>query len=166
MIRLHPRWSCFLRQVTVKSNPLLEPLIAGLANVRHKGDETTLSNDFDVKALIGAERLRRYYRYDGSLTTPPCYESVIWTVLHEPIQLSRKQLNAFRSLHDEQKTLLTNTFRPVQPLGTRKLFRSFLLEDIVDERKQRLSFAKDHASFTSVNNQLLMILNSLLVLMI
>jgi carbonic anhydrase len=49
----------------------------------------------------------RYYTYPGSLTTPPCAETVTWFVLHDYAQLSREQFEAFRSI-------LGNNFRPLQ----------------------------------------------------
>jgi carbonic anhydrase len=49
----------------------------------------------------------RYYTYPGSLTTPPCTETVTWFVLHEYAQLSYEQFEAFRSI-------LGNNFRPLQ----------------------------------------------------
>ena len=33
-----------------------------------------------------------FWRYEGSLTTPPLLESVIWTVFKEPIQISQEQV--------------------------------------------------------------------------
>uniref|UniRef100_A0A3Q2WTK2 Carbonic anhydrase XII n=1 Tax=Haplochromis burtoni TaxID=8153 RepID=A0A3Q2WTK2_HAPBU len=46
---------------------------------------------FNIRALLPT-RLDEYYRYDGSLTTPPCYPSVLWTVFRNPITVSRQQL--------------------------------------------------------------------------
>jgi carbonic anhydrase len=56
----------------------------------------------------------RYYRYEGSLTTPPCTEGVHWIVMSDVLRISPKQLSAFVSrLHDNR--------RPVQPRGGREL---------------------------------------------
>jgi len=38
---------------------------------------------------------RRYYRFVGSLTTPPCSEGVQWYVLKQPITASPEQIDAF-----------------------------------------------------------------------
>lgn len=39
--------------------------------------------------------LNNYYRYEGSLTIPPCTESVSWTVFSESIEISSRQVNYF-----------------------------------------------------------------------
>jgi carbonic anhydrase len=56
--------------------------------------------------------LASYYTYDGSLTTPPCFENVTWFVLQQFAEVSRAQLQSF---HD----VLGNDFRPVQKLNDR-----------------------------------------------
>ncbi|HEY0581337.1 MAG TPA: carbonic anhydrase family protein, partial [Chloroflexota bacterium] len=58
-----------------------------------------------------------YYTYSGSLTTPPCSETVRWIVLKQPVQVSRAQIAAFRSV-------FPNNAGPAMPLGARFLLSS------------------------------------------
>ncbi|KAL2900188.1 Alpha carbonic anhydrase 1 chloroplastic [Bienertia sinuspersici] len=61
---------------------------------------------------------RDYYRYQGSLTTSPCDENVIWNVLCEAKTISMDQATALSApLCQENK----NNARPVQPLNGRKI---------------------------------------------
>ena len=60
-----------------------------------------------------------FYRYNGSLTTPGCSESVIWTVFRHQLFISEGQMSFFRSLKDSQGQPLVNNFRPVQQLHHR-----------------------------------------------
>jgi carbonic anhydrase len=48
------------------------------------------------------------FRYDGSLTTPPCTEGLTWVVLAHPVALSAAQIAAFRDAYD-------HNYRPLQP---------------------------------------------------
>ena len=54
------------------------------------------------------------YRYNGSLTTPPCSEGVKWIVLTTPVEMSESQIAAF-------KAIIHGNNRPVQPLNGREL---------------------------------------------
>ncbi len=66
---------------------------------------------------VAPSGFRNYYRYEGSLTTPPCSEGVQWIMLTTPIEMSEAQIAAFKAIiHDNN--------RPVQPLNGRKLFVS------------------------------------------
>jgi carbonic anhydrase len=76
-----------------------------------QGKENHLENVMvDVNRLLPADQTS--YRYDGSLTTPPCSEDVKWIVMAMPIQLSADQIGAFRSI-------IHGNNRPVQPLNDR-----------------------------------------------
>lgn len=60
---------------------------------------------------------RRYFRYLGSLTTPPCSEKVIWSVFSQPVQASTSQVRQFAGLFDMNA-------RPLQGLHRRLLLKS------------------------------------------
>jgi carbonic anhydrase len=64
----------------------------------------------DIGSLLPGNKTA--YRYDGSLTTPPCSEGVQWIVMTTPIQLSTQQLGAFRAI-------IKDNNRPTQPLNGR-----------------------------------------------
>lgn len=44
--------------------------------------------------LVGS--VKKYYVYQGSLTTPPCAEGVTWIIAKNPSELSSKQLATFK----------------------------------------------------------------------
>ncbi|KAA0185274.1 carbonic anhydrase alpha [Hyalella azteca] len=77
-------------------------------------------------ASLLPDDVRRYYRYDGSLTTGVFNEAVVWTVFAQPLHVSRAQLTKLRTLKDEQGGILQNNFRTPQPINKRKVYRSWL----------------------------------------
>ena len=81
-----------------------------------KSEETTTSH-LKVDAADLLPTGTSYFRYDGSLTTPPCAEGVRWHVMTEPVELSSAQIDAFTRIYDHNN-------RPVQPLGEREILRS------------------------------------------
>nr|AAL72625.1 carbonic anhydrase [Aedes aegypti] len=62
-----------------------------------------------------------YFRYEGSLTTPTCAESVIWTVFTESLPVSLDQVELFKTIHDPSGHELVINFRSLQPLNARAL---------------------------------------------
>lgn len=64
------------------------------------------------------------YRYDGSLTTPPCSEGVRWIVMKSPIQLSGEQIGKFTAL-------VKGNNRPVQPLHHRVTVTDAVTEEVM-----------------------------------
>ena len=60
---------------------------------------------------------RDYYRYNGSLTTPPCSEGVRWIVMKKPLTVSKQQIETFT------KTLGFANNRPVQAINARPILK-------------------------------------------
>jgi len=58
-----------------------------------------------------------YYRYSGSLTTPPCSETVDWLLLTDPIQVADADIARFAKLYPMNA-------RPVQKTSRRFVLRS------------------------------------------
>lgn len=56
-------------------------------------DQKTLVHPFNVRDLLPSQ-LWQFFRYNGSLTTPPCYQSVVWTVFRDRAHISRAQVGA------------------------------------------------------------------------
>ncbi|KAF9595450.1 hypothetical protein IFM89_000368 [Coptis chinensis] len=57
---------------------------------------------------------RKYYRYIGSLTVPPCTEDVVWTIIQKVRTVSREQVRLLRAaVKDDSKT----NSRPVQSIN-------------------------------------------------
>jgi len=72
-----------------------------------------------AKVLINARDLmptdKSYYRYMGSLTTPPCSEGVSWYILKRPIELSKSQIELIRGI------VGGDTARPLQARNNRMI---------------------------------------------
>ncbi|NXA70961.1 CAH4 anhydrase, partial [Mohoua ochrocephala] len=101
-------------------------LLSELENIKYKGQSARI-DPLPLSSLLPPEEdLGRYYRYEGSLTTPDCYEGVVWTIFEKPIELGRYQLSQFSKLHFDgnNSTLMMENFRPAQPLGERKVLWS------------------------------------------
>ncbi|XP_042303203.1 receptor-type tyrosine-protein phosphatase gamma isoform X3 [Sceloporus undulatus] len=116
-------------QVNQRDNPALEPIIHGLKGVVHHEKETFL-DPFVLRDILPAS-LGSYYRYAGSLTTPPCSEIVEWIVFRMPVPISYRQLEAFYSIftteqqdHVKSVEYLRNNFRPQQSLNNRVVSKS------------------------------------------
>lgn len=82
------RWIWFF-QVGSKHEEL-EKVVRLLPYIQHKGDKVTMSEALDPANLL--PRGSAYWMYPGSLTTPPCTESVTWILFKQPVEVSAEQV--------------------------------------------------------------------------
>ncbi|XP_012511929.1 PREDICTED: carbonic anhydrase 9 [Propithecus coquereli] len=107
-----------------EENSAYEQLLSHLEEIAEAGSETWVPG-LDVSALLPSD-LSRYFRYEGSLTTPPCAQGVIWTVFNQTVRLSAKQLHTLSgSLWGPSDSRLQLNFRVTQPLNGRVIEASF-----------------------------------------
>jgi len=52
-----------------------------------------------------------YYHYEGSLTTPPCSEIVMWYLFKQPIKIPTEFLSLLRQIEDEKNQPLLHNHR-------------------------------------------------------
>lgn len=94
------------------ANVALEPVFANMP--AEKGDPVAVAG-----ATVSAGDVlpvdRSYYRYDGSLTTPPCTEGVKWFVMANAVTISAGQQAAYTDLH-------ADNYRPVQAMNARSFY--------------------------------------------
>ncbi|NAX46117.1 carbonic anhydrase [Photobacterium halotolerans] len=80
------------------------------------GETVVLHQPVDASRILPAQQ--DYYRFSGSLTTPPCSEGVRWLVMKAPQTLSASQIT------DLMKIMKHSNNRPVQPLNGRVVVAS------------------------------------------
>jgi carbonic anhydrase len=78
----------------------------------------TIQCIFNLSQLMQVNE-SRFFRYTGSLTTPPCTEGVIWTIFTSQIRIKEESLNELR------ENLMRKVYRPVQPINNRRIFRNY-----------------------------------------
>ncbi|XP_028829613.1 carbonic anhydrase 15 isoform X1 [Denticeps clupeoides] len=92
--------------------------------------QTTAVRPFPLIGLLPQANLTQYYRYHGSLTTPPCSQVVVWTVYEVPVHISWGQLEQFTGgvyvteEGAEHGTQLRDNFRHIHPVFSRVVHAS------------------------------------------
>jgi carbonic anhydrase len=79
------------------------------------GEKSALPTGLSVSQLLPRER--DYYRFNGSLTTPPCSEGVRWFVIKKPVTASNAQIQQF------SKAIGFANNRPIQSTNARSVLQ-------------------------------------------
>ncbi|XP_059427968.1 alpha carbonic anhydrase 4-like isoform X2 [Corylus avellana] len=91
-------------------DPFLERLYPKITSIG-SGEERNLGMVNPEEIIFDS---KEYYRYNGSLTTPPCTENVTWTIFKKVKMVSKIQVNALREAVDEG---FEENARPTQQSG-------------------------------------------------
>ncbi|NXF45822.1 CAH9 anhydrase, partial [Oceanites oceanicus] len=111
-------------EVGPRENPYYQEILEHLYEIQSEGEEVLVPG-FNIAGLLPAN-LKLYFHYNGSLTTPPCYQTVKWTVFNQTMLLSHDQMSMLvMSLRNDDSKPLQNNYRPVQDLHRRRVLASF-----------------------------------------
>ena len=95
-----------------EENKALTELWAKMPN--NAGDKHSIDAK-ELNALLPKDR--DYYRFNGSLTTPPCTEGVRWLVMKKSVTLSKAQVETFA------KVMHQHNNRPIQSTNARVILK-------------------------------------------
>lgn len=94
-----------------KANPAFAQIMAAAPR---KDGAANAAMPLDPTAFL--PETRTSYRYEGSLTTPPCSEVVDWNVFATPLEVAQADIDAFRAIFPMNA-------RPLQAVNRRFLLR-------------------------------------------
>lgn len=71
----------------------LEGLVSGASKINGTDSEFTGDNPQHLINML-PDHHQSFYTYNGSLTTPPCYEVVTWIIMSEPVYMADERVSA------------------------------------------------------------------------
>lgn len=99
-----------------------------MGRVQNPRTNTTLFGSFVILDQLLPNDLEHFFKYSGSLTAPPCSESVTWIVFREISGISASQMSYFRSLmmhtEDHEKIAIGSNIRDLQKIRKREILAS------------------------------------------
>lgn len=101
----------------------LDPVVSNLCKLKCPGASATLKKNV-LKMFKDSMESQEYYTYEGSLTTPPCCEQVLWLVFKNYVCVHCSQVAAFRNLVNECGKPICRNWRKTQPLNGRTVYNA------------------------------------------
>ncbi|CAN0890537.1 Alpha carbonic anhydrase 4 [Linum grandiflorum] len=99
-----------------RPDPFLSGLIHHIKKI--KGRKEIEAGIVNPAKAVRKYKKGKYYRYIGSLTTPPCTQGVVWTLVKKVRTVSRTQV---KTLQDAVYKGFDNNARPIQESNGRPI---------------------------------------------
>lgn len=78
-------------------NAVVDGIVNAISQIKSPGSSSG-TGSLDLRPVANFIRDTPLYRYDGSLTTPPCDEGVTWLVANRPVDLDIDDYNAIKDV--------------------------------------------------------------------
>lgn len=96
------------------NNPIINKIWKKMPHQAGEKNSCKLSAEM-INEILPADKT--YYRFDGSLTTPPCSEGVRWFVMKHYSEVSAEEVEEFSHIMHHPNN------RPIQPTNARKVLQ-------------------------------------------
>ena len=91
--------------------------------VPQEAEQTIDADSIDIAKFLPSQL--DYYHYEGSLTTPPCSEIVMWYLVKQPLKIPEEFLEKLRGIKDESGKSLVHNHRQCMPLHDRSVMTPY-----------------------------------------